>query len=211
MTSTTTPVMETSTTMEPSINSGSVIASSSSSARTSNTLRGDFSEGDALPLEGNSEGHDERRVEASALSAAAGPIPETMIQVTIIEMVEAKIHPRDPFLFMMPKQLHRYYQPLPTLLRLMSVMLASWLAALTTWKRLAWWQPLSILRGIRAAPTTGEVAAFIRKSLTWTLLAQAMLQEGLGPPSSVSMQQLLHRYFLPSSLSRYREIAVPPS
>jgi pimeloyl-ACP methyl ester carboxylesterase len=140
------------------------------------------------------------------LTATAAPSTTQEMQ-----KLKPEIHPGDPYLHMIPGNLHRYYRPLPWLVQLMSGLVATYLAALTTWKmRLAWWRPLSILRGIRAAPTLGQVASLVCKSLVWTCVAQGVLQEVFGPPSRISMQELLQRYFLPSSLSQYRQIAVPP-
>lgn len=196
------------TTMEPSRDScGRITASGSGCVRRpSSTQLGATSSGDAFPLEGNSGRNDGNRVAGSALSASAAP---STTRERIAQKVMPEIHPGDPLLYMMPEQLHRYYRPLPLLVQLLSALMATWAAASTTWKRLAWWQPLAVLRGTRPAPTVGRLAAFLFKSLTWTFLAQALLQEVAGPPSRISMQQLLQRYFLPSPLSQYREIAVP--
>jgi len=125
------------------------------------------------------------------------------------EKPQPEIHPDNPYLYKIPEGLHRYYRPLPLVAQTMTFLMATWLAAVTTWKKLTWWRPLAIARGLRSTPSLLEFLSFLFKAVTYALVAQTLLQEVFKRPSRISIQTLLERYFLPSKLSKYRTITVP--
>jgi pimeloyl-ACP methyl ester carboxylesterase len=129
---------------------------------------------------------------------------------TSISKAVPQVHPECPLLYKIPSDLHRYYRPLPILVQTLTVILAAWMAALSTWTKLTWWQPLSILRGIRPLFSWNRLAMFVIKTITYSLLSQVVLQEIFTRPSRVSMDTLTKQYFLPSKLSKYETITVRP-
>jgi pimeloyl-ACP methyl ester carboxylesterase len=127
-----------------------------------------------------------------------------------------------PSLNMIPKSLSPYYQPLPRPVQVINLLLGSWLAALSTWKQIPRLHPFSIILWLRTAlrhTVAGgassyllilrQVSLFLLKSITLTLVAQCCLQEIYKKPSRISMNNLLRRYYLPSTLSRYSKITIP--
>ncbi|MGK3751323.1 MAG: pimeloyl-ACP methyl ester carboxylesterase, partial [Bacillariaceae sp.] len=140
-------------------------------------------------------------------------IEETMVKPIVIH----------PSLHMIPDNLSPYYQPLPPLLQVINLLLGTWLAAISTWKHIPRWHPFSIILWLRTAmrhtafggaPSSyllilRQVSMFLFKSITLTLAAQCCLQEIYKKPSRISMNNLLGRHFLPSTLSRYSKITIP--
>lgn len=122
-----------------------------------------------------------------------------------------QVHPDCSYLYKLPEGLHRYYQPLPVITQALALLLATWIAAATSWAKLTWWQPLSILRGLHPLPSTARFISFLAKVVTYFFVSQLVLQEITASPSRVSMQTLLQKYFLPSKLSQYQTISVPAS
>jgi len=106
-----------------------------------------------------------------------------------------------PSLHMFPDTLHPYYQSLPPVVQVINLFLATLLVALSTRKQ--------ILRSSSFLLILRRVFMLLFKSLTLTLVGQCCLQEIFKNPSRISMHTLLHRYFLPSSLSRYSKITIP--
>jgi hypothetical protein len=72
-------------------------------------------------------------------------------------------HPEEPLLNCIPSGVFPTYRPVPFPIQLAVICLSLWTAAVTTWKRLTWLQPLAILRGWRKAPSVAEVFAFVGK------------------------------------------------
>ena len=116
-----------------------------------------------------------------------------------------QISPIEPYLYMCPDTLDRYYKPLPSIVRVLTVCLATSIAFLSTnWKkRLPGFSPF-LFR---------QIAVVLFKSTAYTLIAQVVLQDTLFAskrPSRVTMKTLVQKYFLPSSLSKYEPITVEP-
>ena len=127
-----------------------------------------------------------------------------------------------PSLNMIPKSLSPYYQPLPRPVLVINILLGSWLAAVSTWKQIPRFHPFSIILWLRTAlqhtvaggassylQILRQVSLFLFKSITLTLAAQCCLQEIYKKPSRISIDNLLRRYYLPSTLSRYSKITIP--
>jgi hypothetical protein len=72
-------------------------------------------------------------------------------------------HPEEPLLNCIPSGVFPTYRPVPFPIQLAVICLSLWTAAVTTWKRLTWLQPLAILRGWRKAPSVAEMFAFVGK------------------------------------------------
>ncbi|KAG7353482.1 serine aminopeptidase, S33 [Nitzschia inconspicua] len=123
--------------------------------------------------------------------------------------VNPQVHPDCPYLYKIPEGLHRYYQPLSVPVQAITLLVAAWVAAVSTWTRLAWWQPLSILRGFHSAPSPVKLASFAMNVMTYFLLTHMVLQEVIARPSRISTETLLQKYFLPSKFSKYRTIDIP--
>ena len=115
-----------------------------------------------------------------------------------------RISPIEPNLYMIPDVLHRYYQPLPIIARIVTVCLSTWRAFVSTkWTKAPSFSFL-LLR---------QTAGFLFRSVAWFLIAQTVLQETLfvgSRPSRVTMKTLLQDYFLPSTLSKYNPITIDP-
>jgi pimeloyl-ACP methyl ester carboxylesterase len=122
------------------------------------------------------------------------------------------VSPIDPYLHMFPKGLHTCYRPLPRLVQGLNVLLATWMAIVSTsWKKHQ--LPVSYFYWIRKA------AMVLLKAAVYSLVTQIALQESIFKarlgPSRVSTQTLMQKYFLPTSLSKYEPIHMgslgPPS
>ncbi|KAL3921640.1 MAG: hypothetical protein SGARI_006631, partial [Bacillariaceae sp.] len=148
---------------------------------------------------------------SSSSSASDGAGGAASTATTAIQKVIPEVHPDNPYLYQLPKELHRYYGALPLFVKVLSVLTATWIAAASSFARITWWQPLSVARGgLRPmTPSWSRLALFLVKAVTYSLLSQAVLQEMIAAPSRVSMETLLQRYFLPSKLSRYQTVSVP--
>ncbi|CAJ1893662.1 unnamed protein product [Cylindrotheca closterium] len=117
-------------------------------------------------------------------------------------------HMEEPLLNYIPKALSPIYRGVPWFLDVSLILLSLWASAVTTWKRITWLQPLAILKGWKAAPTTGELVTFFTKALLLSVFARTVIQDLFLPPSRVPMRSLLQKYFLPSSLSKYETLSV---
>jgi pimeloyl-ACP methyl ester carboxylesterase len=136
-------------------------------------------------------------------------------------------------MYLLPDDLHRYYRPLPFLLKFGNILVSAWVSALLTWKRHLPTLPIyyglrkvshvfshttsSSLDGSGGIATAGtlmiqlsKVIAFLMRFILCTLVFQISIQEVFCPPSRVSMSTLLQRYFLPSPLSKYQKVTLPP-
>mmetsp|Transcript_1213 Transcript_1213/g.2452 ORF Transcript_1213/g.2452 Transcript_1213/m.2452 type:complete len:475 (-) Transcript_1213:791-2215(-) len=120
-------------------------------------------------------------------------------------------HVEEPLLNYIPKTLSPIYKGVPWLLDISLIFLSLWASAVTTWKRMTWLQPLAILKGWKAVPTTGELVVFVTKAVLLSVFARTVIQDLFLPPSRVSMKSLLQQHFLPSSLSRYETLSVSGS
>jgi pimeloyl-ACP methyl ester carboxylesterase len=133
----------------------------------------------------------------------------TTMEASLSTRLVPQVHPDCPYMYKMPEGLHRYYQPLPAVVQAFTLLVSAWIAALSTWKKLTWWQPLSVLRGTRPLPSPIQWISFLVKALAYFIMTQITLQEIVGRPSRVSIHALVQKYFLPSQLSQYKTISVP--
>ncbi len=114
-----------------------------------------------------------------------------------------EISPIEPYLHLCPDGLHRCYQPLPAVVRFLTVCLATSVAFLSTNRK-------KMLSGFSFF-VIRQTAMLLFKSIAYTLIAQVILQDTLFAykrPSRVTMKTLMQKYFLPSSLSKYEPITV---
>ena len=127
-------------------------------------------------------------------------------------------------MFLLPDDLHQYYRPVPFLVQLgtviVSAMMSAMAASLSTGAQnfrqlsllpLQWLRKISLGDGggIFQQPW-GRIVAFFARFLICTLVLNLSIQEIFFPPSRVSMSTLLQKYFLPSPLSNYRQVTLPP-
>lgn len=129
--------------------------------------------------------------------------PERGISGTTTEILP-QTSPIESNLYMFPSTLRRYYQPLPSIVRIATVCLATWRAYVSTnWTK----APLFSFLLLR------QTAVFLFRSVAWVLIAQTVLQDALfvgSRPSRVTMKTLMRDYFLPSPLSKYRPLDIDP-
>lgn len=114
----------------------------------------------------------------------------------------------EPNLYNIPSELRTTYQPLPTPVRLATVLLSMLISAVTTWRKSLsslWLRPL--LATFHDA-NWKKVLSFAAKTLLITVATNTVLQDILLPPSRVSMQALVNQYTLPSKLSRYEKMTL---
>ena len=120
-------------------------------------------------------------------------------------MVLPQISPIEPYLHLCPDSLRRYYKPLSMIARALTVGLSTFMAyASTNWKTKL---PAISFVFVR------QIATFLFKAISYSLVAQVVLQDVIFPssrPSRVTMKTLVQKYFLPSSLSKYEPITVAP-
>ena len=112
--------------------------------------------------------------------------------------------PGEPNLFGIPTELHPTYRPLPVLVRLVTTLVSIAASAVTTWKTLFWLRPLLTLR----EGNWKKLIWFAFKACILTIAANCALQDIFLPPSRVSIQTLLKRYYLPSKLSEYKVLPI---
>lgn len=121
-----------------------------------------------------------------------------------IETLQPRTSPIEPYLYLVPEGLQRYYRPLPNLLRALVILVVTRTAFLSTrWTN---------VKGI-SFRLVRQFAGFLFKAVAWSLLAQMVLQDTLfvdTQPSRVTMKTLMKQYFLPTSLSKYQPITINP-
>ena len=118
-------------------------------------------------------------------------------------------HPEEPLLYQIPTDVFPSYRTLPLATRLIVFFLSLGTSAVTTWERLTWLQPLTILQGWKKLPSPFELLTFISKTILLTVFVQTILQDIFARPSRLPIETLMKKYFLPSPLSKYKSITVP--
>ena len=113
--------------------------------------------------------------------------------------------PIEPSLYMVPESLYRYYRPLPTIVRALTMCFSTFVAFVSMdWKKKIPGFSFLLMR---------QIMTLLVKSVAWSMIIQVVLQDTLfvnSRPSRVTMKTLLRKYFLPSSLSKYKSITVNP-
>ena len=114
--------------------------------------------------------------------------------------------PDEPYLYNIPSDLYPTYRPLPFSTKMGTALLSVAIAAITTWKKTELWLPpfLSFRKG-----HWKKLVWFFVKAISLTIATNCMVQDVFFPPSRVSIQTLMSRYFLPSKLSQYRVLQIP--
>lgn len=127
--------------------------------------------------------------------------------------VSPQTSPIEKYLYLLPDALNRYYRPLPSLLRALTVYLATWAAFVSTsWTTMTMTKQ-TLIPAQFSFRLLRKVARFLFKSVAWSMIAQVVLQDTLfvdQQPSRVTTKTLVQKYFLPSSLSKYNPITIDP-
>lgn len=115
-------------------------------------------------------------------------------------------HPEEPNLFQIPNDLHAAYRALPRPAALVVGLFSVATAALTTFSnpKLIQW---NLFSAIYRQNWKTLVSFLVKAVILWTL-ATALLQDLFLPPSRVSIETLVQKYFLPSKLSRYEPFQI---
>mmetsp|Transcript_41845 Transcript_41845/g.100439 ORF Transcript_41845/g.100439 Transcript_41845/m.100439 type:complete len:641 (-) Transcript_41845:141-2063(-) len=196
--------------------SSSTAMSSSSSSSSSSSLFASSSSSESLS---------DISINGSGAGTAAVPASTSTTATTVSTAPAAipKLDPNEPNMYLLPGDLHRYYGPLPFLLQLGTVIVSAMISAMVTSYStrpnlrqlsllpLQWLRKISLSSGggVFQQPW-GKIVAFLARFLICTLVLHISIQEIFFPPSRVSMSTLLERYFLPSPLSKYRQVTLPP-
>jgi pimeloyl-ACP methyl ester carboxylesterase len=124
--------------------------------------------------------------------------------------IQPQTSPIENYLYLLPDSLHRYYRPLPSILRALTLCLATWAAFVST----NWTTTEKTLLPTVSVRLVRRVAGFLFKSVAWSLIAQVVLQDTLFvdklQSSRVTMKTLVQKHFLPSSLSKYNPVTIDP-
>lgn len=113
--------------------------------------------------------------------------------------------PDEPNLFFLPEDVKPYYRPLPVVARIAVWIFAASVSALSTWKRrLTWLTPMVAIRN--GNWSWKKLLWFTIKTAFIAIGSNAVLQDIVLPPSRLSSQMLMTKYFLPSKLSRYEPL-----
>lgn len=111
--------------------------------------------------------------------------------------------PDEPNLYQFPQDVFPTYRPLPVLAKCLIWTLSAAAGVLTT-TSLRWIQLVESVKSLEIAWKRVFVA-LVKGCLIW-FCTKLVLQEVIGPPSRISTEQLLSEYFLPSALSKYKEV-----
>lgn len=115
-------------------------------------------------------------------------------------------HPEEPNLFLIPSDLHPAYRALPWPAAVAVALLSITTSALTTFSN-AKGLPWKLLASFYHHKWK-TILTFLFKTLLFGTFATLFLQDLFLPPSRVSIETLLQKYFLPSKLSRYEQFQI---
>mmetsp|Transcript_24941 Transcript_24941/g.41345 ORF Transcript_24941/g.41345 Transcript_24941/m.41345 type:complete len:288 (-) Transcript_24941:189-1052(-) len=145
---------------------------------------------------------------SSALPAAS--FDANIVDASLLSQEDAVPVPRpdEPNIYSLPKGLNPIYRSLPLVVRLGLGVLSAWSAALTTFDgKLVWLRPL--MTAAKQQADTRKILSFIFKTCIIFLISNLALQEIFTPPSRISTQDMITRYFLPSKMSNYETVNLP--
>ena len=116
--------------------------------------------------------------------------------------------PDEPNVYDFPTSLVPIYGALPALAKVAMGVLSAWTAAASTFEgKLMWLRPLMEIA--KNHLDKRKIIVFLLKTTVYFLLANVALQEVFTPPSRISTNDLINRYFLPSKLSKYEPVTLP--
>lgn len=131
--------------------------------------------------------------------------PVRIDPITSFNATLPRISSIEPNLYQFPDNLDRYYKPLPNIVQIMTVCLATWRAFVSTkWTKVPSLSSSLLLR---------QIVGFLFRSVAWALIAQMVLQDTLfvnTRPSRVTTKTLVQNNSLPSTLSKYNPVTIDP-
>jgi pimeloyl-ACP methyl ester carboxylesterase len=115
-------------------------------------------------------------------------------------------HPEEPNLYEIPSDLHPAYRALPGPAAIAVALFSAATAALTTFSnpKIIQWRLFAALY----RHNWKIILSFLAKTILLCTFTTLLVQDLFLPPSRVSMETLLHKYFLPSRLSRYEHFKI---
>jgi Alpha/beta hydrolase family len=117
--------------------------------------------------------------------------------------------PDEPNVYNLPTSLVPTYGALPLLAKVVIAMLSAWIAAASTFHgKLLWLRPFMGIAKNHPPYNKRMLVVFLLKTTVYLLLSNFALQEVLTPPSRISTNDLMNRFFLPSILSKYEPVAL---
>ena len=128
---------------------------------------------------------------------ADGTISETVIPVPV---------PEESALYAIPSNLSPIYRRIPTLANLGIWTASLSLSALSSFRKIEWMWIRSLVALRTNKVQWSKVLNFVVKTVVLALAFSVTIQETLLPPSRISTEQLVQKYFLPSKFSLYEPI-----